>query len=129
MPEDSWKCGVFIEETMHCNGDFRFLSQQRAALSFVFRQTYGYMKNYRKERGPGNLMSVLTECSNLWNYQSVTTCSELLSCIILNYISKCIKGSSWKNKIKKGKSDLYLKSFFSGMAGVSTQATLILKWL
>lgn len=46
-------------------------------------------------------MSVLTECSNLRNYQSITTCSELMSNIILHYISKYIKGNSWKNKVKK----------------------------
>ena len=52
-------------------------------LSFVFRETYGYMKNHRKDRGHGNLMRVLTECSNLQNYQLITTCSELMSNIIL----------------------------------------------
>lgn len=64
-------------------------------------------------------MSVLTECSNLANYQSITTCSELRSNIILHYISKHVKGNSQRIKLRK--KDFYLKkkkSLFSGMVRV-----------
>lgn len=63
-------------------------------------------------------MSVLTECSTLWNYQSITTCSELMSNIILHYISKCIKGIAGRIKLRK--EDFYLKSFFSRMVDFPT---------
>lgn len=71
-------------------------------------------------------MSVLTECSNLWNYQSITTCSEFMSNIILYYIRSTLKEIAGRIKLRK--KDFYLKSCFSGMVGVFPQATLILKW-